>query len=78
MLAINGFYDGTRITPLDTVNALPNQKVIITFTEEFAEPHESATRRDLRGALSKYADPEAAKTEKTAWAREAARKHGDI
>ena len=35
MLAVQGYYDGVTIKPLEAVIAKPNQRVIITIMDEF-------------------------------------------
>ena len=59
MLAVQGYYDGTMIRPLEKLVAKPNQRVIITVMDEFVEPERTARRTGLRGALAQYADPSA-------------------
>ena len=71
MLAVQGYYDGTTIKPLEKLNAKPNQRVIITIMDEFIEPEKIVRRNGLRGALAQYADPALAETEKGAWERAA-------
>jgi len=77
MQAIQGYYDGVSIKPLEAVIAKPNQRVIITIMDEFVEPGKTARRKNLRGALAQYADPALVEREKGAWARAAVEKHGD-
>ena len=38
MLAVQGYYDGVTIKPLEKIAAKPNQRVIITIMDEFVEP----------------------------------------
>ena len=71
MQAIQGYYDGVSIKPLEAVIAKPNQRVIITIMDEFVEPGKTARRKNLRGALAQYADPALVEREKGAWARAA-------
>lgn len=77
MQAIQGYYDGVSIKPLEAVIAKPNQRVIITIMDEFVEPGKTARRKNLRGALAQYADPALVEREKGAWARAAVDKYGD-
>jgi len=77
MQAIQGYYDGVSINPLEAVIAKPNQRVIITIMDEFVEPGKIARRKSMRGALAQYADPALAEQEGGAWARAAVEKHGD-
>lgn len=78
MLAVQGYYDGTTIRPLEKLVAKPNQRVIITVMDEFVEPARTARSQGLRGVLAQYADPALAEREKGAWARAAEEKHGDL
>lgn len=77
MLAIQGYYDGNTIRTFEKVSAKPNQRVIITFMEDFIDdpPRENAPK-SVRGILSAYADPDLAAKEKGAWERAAEEKHG--
>lgn len=77
MQAIQGYYDGVSIKPLEAVIAKPNQRVIITIMDEFVEPGKTARRKNLRGVLAQYADPALVEREKGAWARAAVDKYGD-
>lgn len=38
MLAVQGYYDGAIIQPLEKIQARPNQRVIITIMDEFVSP----------------------------------------
>ncbi len=78
MLAVQGYYDGTTIKPLEKLNAKPNQRVIITIMDEFIEPEKIVRRNGLRGALAQYADPALTETEKGAWERAAVDKNGAV
>ena len=78
MLAVQGYYDGVTIRPLERIPAKPNQKVIITVMDEFVEPESAAVNRSMRGVLKAYADPALAKAEKGAWERAAAEKHDPV
>ena len=77
MLAVQGYYDGATIKPLEKIMAKPNQRVIITVMDEFVEPVKSIGKKGIRGILSKYADPQLAEKEKDAWERAAVEKHGN-
>ena len=66
MLAVNGYFDGVAIKPLEKIIAKPNQKVIITIIDDFIEHEEIKPQKGLRGILAKYADKELAKKEKDA------------
>lgn len=77
MLAVQGYYDGTAIRPLESMNVKPNQKVIITIMDEFVEPVETVSKKGIRGILTEYADPVLAEQEKGAWKRAAVEKYGN-
>ena len=77
MLAVQGYYDGMTIRPLETITAKPNQKVIITVMDEFIDSSELNSRKGIRGILSQYADPSLSEQEKGAWERAAVEKHGN-
>ncbi len=63
MLAVQGYYDGVSIRPLNEFFAKPNQKVIITVMDEFVEPKQ---KKGMRGVLAKYADSAKQEKEKNA------------
>ena len=67
MLAVNGYFDGIAIKPVEKIIAKPNQTVIITIIDEFIEQDEIEPQKGLRGDLAKYSNKELAKKEKTAW-----------
>lgn len=71
MLAVQGYYDGVAVKPLEEINAKPNQRVIITIMDEFVEPAETPHKKGMRGVLSLYADPSLREKEKCAWQRTA-------
>lgn len=77
MLAIQGYFDGTAIIPLEKITARPNQRVIITVTDEFFEPAATEGKKRMRGILARYADPALAEKEKDGWERAAAEKYGN-
>lgn len=77
MFAIQGYFDGVTVKPLEKITAKPNQKVIITIMDEFVEPSTENKKTGMKGILSKYADPDSAKKEKGAWERAAVKKYGD-
>ena len=78
MLAVQGYYDGTAIRPLEKITARPNQRVIITIMDEFVDPVRAEPGKGMRGALAQYADPARREQEKGAWERAAGEKHGDL
>ena len=57
MLAVQGYYDGVTIKPLEDIVAKPNQRIIITIMDEFVEPAETPHKKGMRDVLSQYADP---------------------
>ena len=74
MLAVQGYYDGVTIKPLEKIEAKPNQRVIITIMDEFVEPVRTVRKRGMRGVLAQYADPALREKEKGAWERAVAEK----
>ena len=76
MVAIQGYYDGTAIRPLEVISARPNQRVIITIMDEFIEPVKTEPVKGMRGALAQYADPARREREKGAWERDTLTKEG--
>ena len=77
MLAVQGYYDGVTIKPLETLDAKPNQRVIITIMDEYVEPITTSKKRGMRGALARYANPASAKNEAGAWERFVVEKYGN-
>ena len=77
MLAIQGYFDGVTVKPLEKITAKPNQKVIITIMDEFVEPKNTKKEKGMKGILSKYANPDLAKKEDGAWKRAAVEKYGN-
>lgn len=69
MLAIQGYYDGVTIKPLEKIAAKPNQRVIITILDEYVEPIKVVRKKGMRGVLAQYADPELREKENGAWER---------
>ena len=78
MLAVQGYYDGTAIRPLEKITARPNQRVIITIMDEFVDPVRAEPGKGMRGALAQYADPARREQEKGAWERAAGEKYDDF
>ena len=76
MMAVQGYFDGVMIQPLETIAAKPNQRVIITVLDEFVEPIRMVRKAGMRGVLVKYADPVLADREKGAWERAVEEKYG--
>ncbi len=67
MLAVQGYYDGVSIKPLEKLIAKPNQRVIITVMDEFVEPQAPVNKKGLRGVLAEYAKTELIGKKKEAW-----------
>ena len=78
MMAVQGYFDGVSVQPLEKMDAKPNQRVIITIMDDFVEPAGTARKEGIRGILAEYADPALAKKEKGAWERAAKEKHGSV
>lgn len=78
MLAVQGYFDGITIQPLENITAKPNQKVIITIMDEFIEPTTIPANRGIRGILSSYANPSLAEKEKGAWECAVVNKYGNV
>lgn len=78
MLAVQGYYDGMAIRPLETITAKPNQKVIITVMDEFVDSSASKSKKGIRGILSQYADPALSAKEEGAWERAVVDKYGNV
>ena len=70
MLAVQGYFDGITIQPLENITAKPNQK--------FIEPTTIPANRGIRGILSSYANPSLAEKEKGAWERAVVNKYGNV
>ena len=78
MQAIQGYYDGEIIKPLERIPAKPNQRVIITIVDDYVDPDREARVKSMLGVLSKYANPALASQEKGAWESAAVEKHGSV
>ncbi|MCR4818132.1 MAG: hypothetical protein K5841_04145 [Fretibacterium sp.] len=78
MLAVQGYFDGTAIQPLEKIIAKPRQRVIIAIMDEFVELEEPARKKGMRGILAQYANPALTKKEKGAWERAVVKKNGDV
>ena len=88
MLAVQGYYDGAAFHALEKTKVLPNQKVIITITDEFVpKPKISEEERlklveELCGSLSTHAMKdgrsmdEIMEVESKAWEQAVIEKHG--
>ena len=78
MLAVQGYFDGVAIKPLEKIEARPNQRVIITILDEFVSPKESVHARDVRGILHQYANADLQEKEKGAWEHAMVEKYGAV
>ena len=78
MIAIQGYYDGQTIRPLEDFSAVKNQRVIITIMDEFVETtRKQEAKKSARGILSKYANPDLIPKEEGAWERAVVEKYGN-
>lgn len=77
MLALQGYYDGNTVQPLEKIQAKKNQKLIITILDEFMEEAPKDGTHSVRGALSEYADPGRMKEESSAWEKAVIKKYGN-
>ncbi len=77
MLAVQGYYDGITIKPLEAIPAKPNQRVIITVMDEYMDSKATSVKQGIRGILSRFADPALIEKEKGAWERAMVEKHGN-
>ncbi len=77
MIAVQGYYDGVTIRPLEEISAKPNQRVIITIVDEVVEPEGFTRKEGMRGALARYADPVLLEREKGAWEQAVIEKYGN-
>ena len=78
VLAIQGYFDGTMIKPLEKIAAKPNQRVIITIMDEFVEPEGIVRKKGMRGILAQYANSSLTEKEKGAWERATVNKYGNV
>ena len=78
MLAVQGYFDGIAIKPLEKMIAKPNQRVIITIMDEFLEPEADVQKQGVRGILAQYANPDLREKEEGAWERTVAEKYGNL
>ena len=76
MQAIQGYYDGVSVKPLEKITAKRNQRVIITILDEFVESEKALRAEGMRGILAPYANPALREKEKGAWERAAVEEYG--
>lgn len=78
MLALQGYYDGKTIQPLEKINAKKNQRLIITVLDDFIpEAPKTEKRKTAKGSLAEYANPDLREQEKTAWEKAVIEKYGN-
>lgn len=78
MLALQGYYDGKTIQPLEKLNAKKNQRLIITVLDEFiSEMPKAGKKKTARGSLAEYANLALREQEKTAWEKAVTEKYGN-
>ena len=68
MLVLPAYYDGNSVKTVDDYKFSKNQKLMITVLDENEEKKINGLK-SLRGSLSKYANPDLIKNEKTAWSK---------
>jgi hypothetical protein len=79
-MSYNGYFDGNTIKTFDVIEAPKNQKVIITFLDEFVEMPTPPKKKTAQGALKEYAKTdmdihEIMELERAAWEEAAVEKH---
>lgn len=78
MLALQGYYDGKTVQPLEKINAKKNQRLIITVLDDFIpEVPKTEKRKTAKGSLAEYANPDLREQEKTAWEKAVIEKYGN-
>lgn len=78
MLAVQGYFDGVAIRPLEKMSVKPNQRVIITIMDEFVESAKTSDKKGVRGILAQYANPALVEKEKGAWERAVVEKYDNV
>lgn len=78
MLAVQGYYDGVAIRPLEELKVKLNQRVIITVMDDFVELDVPAVKKGMRGALAEYANPNLAEKERGAWEQAVVKRYGNL
>ena len=51
MLAVKGYYDGSRYVMEQEVSVKPNQKVIITFLDDFEQESKKKSLSEIRSYM---------------------------
>ena len=51
MLAVKGYYDGSRYVVEQEVSVKPNQKVIITFLDDFEQESKKKSLSEIRSYM---------------------------
>lgn len=78
MLALQGYYDGKTIQPLEEMKARKNQKLIITVLDEFIQEAPAEEHlQTARGSLAKYANLDLLEQEQSAWEKAVVEKYGN-
>ena len=69
MISLPGYFDGNTVQSFEKIDALKNQKLIITVLDEFIEDPvmSPSSGKSARGSLAAYANPDLIKSEETAW-----------
>ena len=78
MLAVQGYFDGTAIRPLEKITAKPNQRVIIAIMDEFVELEGTQREKGMHGILAQCAGPALAERERGAWEHAVVEKYGNV
>ena len=77
MVAVQGYYDGITIRPMEKFDAKRNQRVIITIMDDYIESGTSEEKAGIRGIISRHANPSLIEKEKGAWERAMVENHGN-
>lgn len=77
MVAVQGYYDGIAIRPIEKFDAKRNQRVIITIMDDYIESDTREENTGIRGILSQHANTSLIEKEKGAWERAMVEKHGN-
>ncbi len=79
MVKIQGYFDGIAFKALEKIDAKPNQRVIITITDEFIDfGKDNSSKKGMRGALAEYANPSLIEKEKDAWKNATVKKYDNL
>lgn len=75
MLVLPAYFDGETVKTVDNYKFSKDQKLMITVLDEVEEKKINGIK-NLRGSLSKYANPNLIEKEKSAWSIASGEKHG--